>query len=93
MPYMQQGSPIDWEQLFEIVARYSNYPELREIIRWPQGDSLPGPQPEMPTKPNVSTRTYQRVNRTEPGRTDPMQDITKLFSQNPQGAENSPLTV
>lgn len=92
LPYMQQGSPVDWEQLIEIIARYSNYPELRQVIKWPQGDSLPGPQPDLPTKPSTSTRTYERVNRTEPGRTDAMSEALKLFSQGGSAAAQ-PLTV
>lgn len=63
LPFMQNGSPVDWEEFFDLLAHYMNLPELRRIIRWPQGESTPEPMPETPRKPANTTRTYERVNR------------------------------
>lgn len=94
LPYMQNGSPIDWEQLFDLIARYSNYPELRSIIRWPQGDSLPEPQPDMPAKPTTSHRTYERVSNSSRGSAGMQQMLlAQMFSQgNSQAADASQST-
>ncbi len=84
---MQPGSPIDWEYLFKMLARYNNAPEINMLINWPQGESEPGPMPDTPGKPNNTTRTYQRVN-TQGGPQNPvdaaMQQLVTASGQNGQ---------
>lgn len=63
LPYIQQGAPVDFEYLFKLLARYDHQPELNHLIKFPQGNSIQQPMPEMPTKSPVSKRTYERVNR------------------------------
>lgn len=88
LPFMQNGSPVDWEAMFELIAHYGNWPELRQIIRWPQGESMPQREPDMPTKPSTSTRTYERINRPSGMRPGPAVSIAQMFPA-PQTADAS----
>lgn len=65
LPYMQQGAPVDWEAFYKLLARYMHLPELKQIIKWPQGESIPEGTPEAPAKPPTSTRRYIRENRSQ----------------------------
>jgi hypothetical protein len=92
LPFMQQGSPVDWEVFFKMIARYSNYPELNQIINWPGGDSIPQESPEAPAKPSNTTRTYERVSRPGASRAGNDQTMTNLlFGGKPQQAEQAAL--
>lgn len=68
MPAIQQaGRTLDVEAIFKLIAKYSDFPELDDIL--PQIDpqqQASNPQTEA-NMPANTTRTYERVNR--PGAT------------------------
>lgn len=79
LPYMQQGSPIDWEYYFKMLARYNNSPEINMLLNWPGGDSMPGPTPDDPGMPKSTKRTYERINSQGAGQS-PLQAAQQQFS-------------
>jgi hypothetical protein len=88
IPYMQQGSPIDWEYFYKMAARYNNAPEISMLLNWPNGESEPGPTPDTPGKPNNTTRTYQRVN-TQGGPQNPLDAAMQQFAASaPQNGQS-----
>jgi hypothetical protein len=67
MPAIEQnGGTLDVQELFEIVAKYADFEELKRLILW--ADQPAGQGSEAPGMPANTTRTYERVNR--PGATD-----------------------
>ncbi len=69
----QQGGQIVWQEVFATLAKYGNFPDLNDWLKW-------GPPPEMqgaqqmaqqaaqaPGMPSNTTRTNVRINR--PGAT------------------------
>jgi hypothetical protein len=68
MPAIQEaGGTLDVQRLFAMLAKYSDFPELRELIVFADQpvERQGGQKPGMPAN---TTRTYERVNR--PGATD-----------------------
>jgi hypothetical protein len=75
----EQGKTIDFHALFDVIGRYANLPELKDILV-SQGGQGPMGQPfvpmqqqqgagaggggDVPAKPAQTTRRYERVNRT-----------------------------
>lgn len=92
MPQLQaQGIVVDHEAFLELLARYSNVPELLTIVKFtgqlPEMPQERGPV-DGPYRPSSTTRTNVRVNR--PGRT--MQGQSQIMQQvlaggNPQQSE------
>lgn len=92
MPYMTEQSPVDWEFFYKLLARYKHLPELNQIIRWPQGASLPESSPETPRMPSQTTRRYERVNRPGTSRSGTDAALAQLlFGGQPQGSEMASL--
>lgn len=91
MPLFQQsGRTLDPNKLLEIIAQYTNTPELEEIMVSMM--PLPGDMPvgEPPGKMQNTKRTYERINR--PGATTQGKDATMaqlLMGGNPQDAEKA----
>jgi hypothetical protein len=60
--FMQQGAYLDAQSLTKILARYGDVPDMANILKFgppvqPQGGEGPG-------MPPVTTRRYERVNRS-----------------------------
>ncbi len=94
-PFLQaQGGTINTQKLFSMISDLTGYSELDELISFampmePQGEPI-GTPPS--TKPAVTTRRYERVNR--PGATQQGQDqvMAQLaMGGNPQPAEMASL--
>jgi len=87
MPQIQEvGGVLDIQLLFEIIAKYSDFDELRRLIIWADQAHAPGAEP--PGMPIHTTRTYERVNRpgaTDHGKSQILQDA--LMGGQPQGSE------
>ena len=86
-----QGVQIDFRKLFELIARFGNVDEVRELVQF--SEPIPG-LPEggssgMPSfKPTQTKRTYERVNRpgaTRSGKDDVMSRV--LMGGGVQGSE------
>jgi hypothetical protein len=92
MPILQQqGIGFDVGAYLEKVARYSDQPDLPEIVTLHDpvqpagGDDSGGETPGMPSS---TTRTYERINR--PGGTREGKDqtlVASLMGGNPQASE------
>ncbi len=86
-----QGAQIDVRKLVELVARFGNVDEVRELVQF--GEPIPGTPEQggsgMPSfKPTQTKRTYERVNRpgaTRHGKDDVMARI--LMGGGVQGSE------
>ena len=68
----QQGAYIDLQSLTHLLAKYSNLPELEDMVKFADRGVQPqqqmgGGSPTPSFKPSNTTRTYERVNR--PGAT------------------------
>lgn len=92
MPVLQQqGIGFDIGAYLEKVARYSDQPDLPEIVTLhdpvqPAGGDDTGA--EQPGMPSATTRTYERINR--PGGTREGKDqtlVASLMGGNPQASE------
>lgn len=64
-----QGMAINFRGYLETLAKYANMPELNQILIYQPMPEQQAPEAAMPqsTKPAVTSRTYERVNR--PGAT------------------------
>lgn len=93
-PFQQQlqaqGAEIDFEKLLKLVAKYSAFDDLNELLTF-TGGPLQGEE-SMPRQPGKlganSTRTYERVSR--PGRTNRGMAQTMMqlaMGGKPQGSE------
>ena len=72
MPLIQaQGGEVDIKMLFELLAKYSDTPEIADIVKFGKTEDGPQEQPygnPEPTKmPANTTRTNVRVNRSAGG--------------------------
>lgn len=93
-PMMQQnGQMIDVEAFIKFYAKYSNLPELKEMVRFLEGELLPDSQPRQgggkPPMPAQTTRTYERVSRSA-GATHGAESAiiaNAMFGGNPQPKE------
>jgi hypothetical protein len=84
------GGTINIKAFFEMLAKYSDFPEIAEIIRFAEGFSTDevGNKEVPKSKPSNTTRTYERVNRpgaTDRGKSQILQQA--LFGGKPQGSE------
>lgn len=75
----QQGITVNMQRFFEYVAKYRDLPELSQILET-SGTPMPGTTGDetRASKPAVSHRTYERVNRpgaTKQGNDQTMQQI------------------
>jgi hypothetical protein len=92
MPQMaQQGIRLDFQKLFNVFSKYTNTPELGEILIFgsPPPPAQPGQgqgQGQQPGMPNNTTRTYERVSR--PGATQQGQD--QVMARAMMGMESQP---
>ena len=88
MPFLQQqGISVDIQKLFEYLSKYQSLPELQHIFKF-VGPPLPGTAGEEAKQPQVTNRTYTRVNRpgaTKAGNDRTMQQL--LMGGNPQSAQ------
>lgn len=88
MPFLQQqGVGVNIQRLFEYLAKYMSLPELQHIFEFIQ-PPMPGSGGEEARQPQVSHRTYERVNR--PGATRQGNDRTMtqmLMGGNPQKSQ------
>lgn len=66
-PYMaEQGMTPNFEGILRAVARYSNLPEIEELVVFAQPHS-PAPGPvggQASPRPPITTRRYERINRS-----------------------------
>lgn len=91
IPYMQQGSPVDWEQFIKLVAERFDLPELNHIINWPQGESMPSAGAETP-KPSSTTRRYVRENKPSASRSGKDKALMAMaFGSDVQSSEKEAL--
>lgn len=88
LPFLQQqGIGINIQRLFEYLSKYMSLPELQHIFEFIQ-PPLPGSSGQESRQPQVSHRTYERVNR--PGATRAGNDRTMaqlLMGGNPQQSQ------
>jgi len=80
----QQGVGVNYQSLFEMLSKYMSLPELQHIFEF-MGPPMPGTSGQEARQPQVSHRTYERVNR--PGATRQGNDQTMvqlLMGGNPQ---------
>ena len=72
IPLIQgQGGEVDIQMLFELLAKYSDTPEIADIVKFGKTDAGPQEQPygnpEPSKMPANTTRTNVRVNRSAGG--------------------------
>lgn len=103
MPLLEaQGASVDVQALLKMVGKYSNLPELEELIKFaqqaPQQQGMGQDQGQRPdyvsTKAPVTTRNYVRSNRsgaTQAGKTDVMSRL--LMGGNVQASEGAQIGV
>lgn len=58
-----QGGTLDVQTIIRLVGKYSNLPELEDVVQFLYDKSLTGKQQSGGTKPPNTTRTYDRVTR------------------------------
>jgi hypothetical protein len=83
IPLLPYGQQINMARVVEIVSKWSNLPELEDVVLLQQplqGQEEQGnPNPEgKSAKPSQTKRTYERINRpgaTQHGKTDVMTRI------------------
>lgn len=80
VPLMGEGSPIDWEFFYKMMARYNNAPEINMLLNFPNGEGIPQRMPEQPGMPRSTKRTYERIN-TQGGTRNPLEDAMDRASQ------------
>jgi hypothetical protein len=90
MPMMQQqGIMVNAQNFLDIIARYSNLPELNHILMFASGQSQEGEPIGTPAS-KTTKRTYERINRpgaTIGGKTQAM--MTALLSGMNSGQQPS----
>ena len=96
MPLMpslqQQGATINVKQIMKLVAKYSDFEELEDIVQF-MDDPPPAGAAGGPGKPANTTRTYDRVSRPGASASGKSQILQQaLFGGNPQGSEAASLT-
>tara|TARA_R100001082_G_scaffold50070_1_gene27098 strand:- start:3109 stop:4866 length:1758 start_codon:yes stop_codon:yes gene_type:complete len=81
----QQGKTIDFDKFIELSAKYSNVPEIAELVN----DSMPMPDPASPSAAGgPAERTYTRQNVGGMGRADRDNVMSRaLMGSNPQQSE------
>jgi len=81
----QQGKTIDFDKFIELSAKYSNVPEIKELIN----EAMPMMAPESPGTPaGPAERRYVRQNAGGMGRADRDNVMSRaLMGSNPQQAE------
>jgi hypothetical protein len=81
----QQGKTIDFDKFIELSAKYSNVPEITELIN----EAMPMMAPESPGTPaGPAERRYVRQNAGGMGRADRDNVMSRaLMGSNPQQAE------
>lgn len=93
MPFMQQqGIGVNIQRLMEYLSKYMTLPELNDILEF-VGTPMPGSSQDASSSPQVSHRTYERVNRpgaTREGNSRTMQQL--LAGGNPQQSQLSSLS-
>lgn len=103
----QQGGQMDFERFFELVAEYTNMPELTDFLRFTQGAAQPDPSEQMQGNPRPQSagggqqgagqpaetkRTYERVNRPGATRSGKDQVMSQLLmGSKGQQSENASL--
>lgn len=92
MPFLQeQGIGIDIQHLFQLLSKYMSLPELQHIFQF-VGPPVPGTAGQEAKQPQMSHRTYERVNRpgaTQRGNNQTMQQI--LSGAGVQGSQAASL--
>ncbi len=100
MPFLkEQGIDVRLDKFLEYAAKFGNSPELEEVISFTAQPEPQDPQQgqgdgrnDRPMKPQVSDRTYNRVNSSEAtsqGKDQTMR--TALLRMNPGGSQNGVL--
>ena len=88
MPAIQQaGGTLEVQKILDMVAKFSDFPELSEIVQFVQPSEMPGAGEAPGMAPNT-TRTNVRVNRpgaTEGAKSQLMQQV--LAGGKPQESE------
>ena len=82
----QAGGTLDIQKLFELIARYADFKDLRDLVIW--ADKPPEAEAQPPNAPQTTTRRYERVNRpgaTERGKSQILQQA--LLGGRPQESE------
>ena len=80
LPMLQaQGGQIDYKELLSLIGRLGNIPELSDLVKFQNSDTMnenqaeaQGGEQEPPGMPANTTRTYERVGRsgaTQAGKT------------------------
>lgn len=92
MPFLQQqGIGVNLQRLFEYLSKYLSLPELQHIFEY-IGPPMPGTGADGPQQPDITHRTYERVNRpgaTRAGNDRTMQQL--LMGGNPQPSQTAAL--
>lgn len=92
LPAIQQaGGSFDIEEFFKILAKYSNFSELADIVKFvdqPMQSQLGGSQ-QVSSIPSNTSRTYERVGRPGMTRQGSTAALTQLLmGGNPGGSSN-----
>jgi hypothetical protein len=95
LPYIQQqGGQVDFNALLDLVARYANVPDLKDVVQFAQSQGMEGGvqgNSTPSTMPAHTTRTYERVNRPGATRQGKDQVLTQLLLGNAQKSEAATL--
>jgi len=95
LPIIQQdGMTVNWEHFFKTYDKFNRKLDLRQLITYMQGESIPTKSAnEPPGKPANTTRNYVRENRpagTQQGQDQQM--IAHLMGLEKQPAETAMMT-
>jgi len=88
----QQGGTVDVQAILRMAAKYSDFPELGEIVIFTDNPNV-AEEKEPPGMPQQTTRTYERVNRpgaTERGKSQILQQA--MLGGKPQDSEAASVT-
>jgi hypothetical protein len=93
---LEQGGTIDAQALLDLLAKYSDTEELKELVKFAQGmpeqeEQPRGGSPQPARMPAHTTRTYERVNRPGATRQGKDQVLTQLLLGNAQKSEAATL--
>lgn len=91
MPLLQQqGIGVDAGKFLELLAKYSNNPDLEEIItNLAEQQGEPGGEEEGPAKPAQTQRTYNRINASEQTRQGQVKANLQSLMGQPKGGRPS----
>ena len=88
----QQGINVKMQSLFELLAKYLDLPEIYQLFEF-TAPVMIGGDGEQPNQPQISHRTYERVNRsgaTSAGNAATMMQLAA--GGNPQSAQVAKLS-